>query len=223
MKREEVIRELDTLILKAEKLTEDMRVGQAKGEKRPMISTVGYIELLMSSMTVMRYLEADVHYRYCERLLDPSVEGHAIPQTVIGLLQSCKAQLLAGFLLRSRVLATADVMNDVLEQAEELLANDYKDAACVLIGGALETTLNKMLEQSGYEGDLSKVMLKQKNEMLLKRDKYDKVTHGQIVAWADLRNDAAHGNYAAVRKEQVSDFLKFARDFIMRWYAPKLT
>jgi hypothetical protein len=223
MKREEIIGEFDRLILKAHKLTEDLELAMKGGRN---VSIAERFEVMISAMHLLQYVQADVHYALLERLvLAPSArEPVAVPPDVfLGVLQSAKAQLTAGLFQHARVLATADAMNDVLEQAKELLDNDYKDGACVLIGGALETTFSKMLEQDGYEGDLSRVKLKQKNDMLLKRDKYDKVTHGQVVAFADLRNDAAHGNYTAVRKEQVADFLKFARDFIMRWYTPKLT
>jgi hypothetical protein len=227
MKREEIVTELDSLILKADKLDKldkHVRTSLPLIQESPRILSASYVELLTSTTTVMRYVEADVHYRLSEQFLNKLSEGFAVsPRVILGLLQSCKAQLMAGFFLRSRVLATADAMNDVLEQAEELLANDYKDGACVLIGGALETTLNKMLEQHGSEEDQKIKWFRDKNKRLLDLDKYDKVTHGQIVAFMDLRNEAAHGNYQAVRKEQVADFLKFSRDFIMRWYTPKLT
>jgi hypothetical protein len=223
MKREEIIAELDRRIHQLEPKVQREQKGGAVGQDSlwPMHE---YIEILLSTIVLFQYVEASQHQRVCERLLEDCYrEQQAKPGVLMGLLCSCKELLHTGFLARSRVLATADAMNDVLEQAEELLGNDYRDAACVLTGGALETTFNKMLEQGGYEGDLKKVMLKQKNDMLLKRDKYDKVTHGQVSAWAELRNDAAHGNYQVVRKEQVADFLKFTRDFIMRWFTPKLT
>lgn len=112
-------------------------------------------------------------------------------------------------------------MDDMLQQAEYLLDNGYKDAACVLVGGALESILRSMVENT--EGEIVKDGLKKLNERLHKLSVYDKVTFHQIEAWTDLRNSAAHGDYKQVAKESVKDFLSFTRTFISSQFAPKFS
>ncbi len=116
-------------------------------------------------------------------------------------------------------------MEDFLEQAEYLLEQDYKDAACVLVGGVLEGVLRSMLENKYSSITFNhRDGLRKFNEKLHKEaSAYDKATYKLIDGYAELRNYAAHGNYQQYTNNQVREFLLFARNFISNWLAVKLS
>jgi hypothetical protein len=209
----------DELLLIAQKLDEDMMSGRARGEKHVRLSDRDYTELVLSSMTLMKTIGADVHYEFAAQLLHRVInDAKAEVGFVMGLLISARRLYSRGFYVRTKMLATADAMSDVLEQADSLLENNYRAAACVLVGTALETTLKKLLEeevgmQQGYLG------LKRLNEKLHKQSLYDKVTFDLINTWSDVRNSAAHGDETQITPDRVRDFTAFVRDFISRIYS----
>ena len=54
------------------------------------------------------------------------------------------------------------------------------------------------------------------NADLVKNGTYNKLQQKQITAWFGLRNEAAHGNYQAYKKEEVDLMLKGVRQFILQ-------
>ena len=46
---------------------------------------------------------------------------------------------------------------------------------------------------------------------------YDGLQQKRLTAWMDLRNKAAHGNYADYDKSRVRLFIDGARAFILKW------
>jgi hypothetical protein len=93
-----------------------------------------------------------------------------------------------------RALIAADIFADILEMAEYLLSEGYKDAAAVLIGAALEGHLRHL-------GNRHIVA----------------ITHADgrpFTAWLDLRNSAAHGHYDVYTADYVRLFLQGVRLFM---------
>jgi hypothetical protein len=45
---------------------------------------------------------------------------------------------------------------------------------------------------------------------------YNKLDHKNVIAWLDLRNNAAHGKYNEYTQEQVELMLSSVSDFISR-------
>jgi hypothetical protein len=54
------------------------------------------------------------------------------------------------------------------------------------------------------------------NSEFMKAGAYDKNDMKQVTAWAGIRNDAAHGNYANYKAEQVKIMVAGIRHFITR-------
>jgi hypothetical protein len=132
-----------------------------------------------------------------------------------GVMLAVKSDVEAGFLFDRDLLITAEAFNDVLEQAEYLLENKYKDAAAVIVGAALESTLRKMCDRRGIEVS-SRDGIDSLNIKLATADApaYNKLVQKQITAWADLRNNAAHGHYDKYTHSNVEDMDKWVRSFI---------
>jgi Domain of unknown function (DUF4145) len=96
-----------------------------------------------------------------------------------------------GYLFNVRSLAKAEVLSDALSQARQLLEAGYKDPACVLARVALEATLKETADAHGVaHGKLDRM-----NADLCKAGIYNMAKQKQITAWADIGNNAAHGNW----------------------------
>lgn len=132
-------------------------------------------------------------------------------ETCRGVFRAAKEDYEGGYLFNFRSLIKAEVLSDdVLDQAKELLANDYKDPSCVLAGVALEVTLKEMCTKANIpQGKLDKM-----NSDLCKAGKYNMAKQKQITAWADLRNKAAHGEWSDYSQADVSDFINGVERFI---------
>ncbi|MFH9833379.1 hypothetical protein ACH4NC_18980 [Streptomyces sp. NPDC017201] len=57
------------------------------------------------------------------------------------------------------------------------------------------------------------------NADLKKAGAYDGLQQKQITAWMDLRNKAAHGNYAGYDEQQVRLFIEGVRGFMLKYPA----
>jgi hypothetical protein len=92
----------------------------------------------------------------------------------------------------------------------------------VIAGSSLEAHLRKLCEKNEIdtEQNTSKGITSKKadqiNTELTKAGAYTKLDQKNVVAWLDLRNKAAHGNYGEYTKDQVAMLIISIRDFITR-------
>jgi hypothetical protein len=217
MQKEKILQKFDELISEAESLEKERDLNiRTQGEN--LADPVVYSRLLCSAIVLFDLLQANSHRKYFESF---SFERFN-PGVLRGILESGKREFLSGFLNKGKILATADSFEGLLEQAEYLLEQDFKDAACVIIGGVLEGTLRSMLEINHPEIHFDpKGGMKNKNKKLHEEaSAYDAATFKLIEGYAELRNSAAHGKYNEFDSSRVKQFVVFVRDFISRWYAP---
>jgi len=133
-----------------------------------------------------------------------------------GALKGLRRAMDAGLLIDLRRVLQADIFADFLEMAEHLLSEGFKDAAAVLIGGVLEDTLRKMSQSKGLPviNDQGRSLtIDPMNVNLAKAAVYQPLTKKQITSWADLRNNAAHGNYSNYTNAEVKEMLLFVQRF----------
>lgn len=132
-----------------------------------------------------------------------------------GALKGLKRALDAGLLSDMKRLLQADIFADFLEMAEHLLAEGFKDAAAVLISSVLEDTLRKLSQANGLPVTIQgkPLAIDRLNVELAKADVYLPLTKKQITCWADLRNNAAHGNYSKYTPSEVKEMLLFVQRF----------
>lgn len=100
---------------------------------------VGYYKILGTAKSLFLSINARHHYeditRYCETA--------ANPRRLQGILEAGKRDFVNGLLVDPKIIAAAESFETLLEQANYLLEQGYKDAACVLAGGVLEGDLTK--------------------------------------------------------------------------------
>ncbi len=139
-------------------------------------------------------------------LTKPGSHPSFIP-AVTGALMALRDSVQAGYLQTLEARLTANVHDDLLEQARTLLKSNYHVAAMVIAGGVLENHLRKLVISQSLtwngSGSLSKY-----ND-LLKDSVYPQTVWRRIQAIADLRNHAAHGDPGAVAPDDVTDSLGF--------------
>jgi hypothetical protein len=137
---------------------------------------------------------------------------------LVGVVQSLLFDLRNGYLKSLEELIHADVFADFLEMAEHLTDSGYKDAAAVIAGSTLEAHLRKLAAKHGLNVTSGGKPTKADtlNAEIVKVGGYSKLDQKNVTAWLGLRNDAAHGNYSAYDKNQVTLLLAGIRDFIVR-------
>jgi hypothetical protein len=154
--------------------------------------------------------ESSIHTQQFQALFT-SFAGHLSSfRSLYAVLSAAKEDYEGGYIFNLRGLVKAEVLSDALEQAEELLNAGYKDPAYVLIGVSLEIAVKDLvLRQSLHPSKLDKM-----NVELCKLGVYNVAKQKQVTAWADLRNKAAHGDWAGYTEPDVRDMLKGVQRFI---------
>ncbi|GHA63858.1 hypothetical protein GCM10010330_15820 [Streptomyces tendae] len=130
--------------------------------------------------------------------------------------------LKAGWTTSVMELVHADTHSDYLEMAETLLAAGYKDPAAVITGTSLEVHVRTLCTKHGVDTELPSGAPKKADAMnteLKKAGVYNEARKKQITAWMDLRNKAAHGDYASYDEQQVRMFIVGVRDFFLKYPA----
>ena len=136
----------------------------------------------------------------------------------MGVVRALLSDMRNGHLQSFEEVLHGNVFGDYLEMAMHLLDKEYKDAAAVLAGSTLEVHIRNLCAKhsisTSRDGKTRKT--EELNAELAKHGVYTKLDQKNVTAWLGLRNDAAHGNYSAYTKDQVSLFLQSIRDFITR-------
>jgi hypothetical protein len=142
-----------------------------------------------------------------------TIGGGSFVAVLTGALRALRASVEAGLLVSLENRLRANVYDDFLVQAEALLERGYHVVAIVLIGGVLEDHLRKLCDARSltWKGDGS---LSKYNDALYAADLYAKTVLSRVQAIAHVRNEAAHGNGAAVKREDVDDALAYVRHFV---------
>ncbi|MDC5145101.1 HEPN domain-containing protein [Acinetobacter baumannii] len=120
-----------------------------------------------------------------------------------------------GFLITFKQIVQAEVFDSELEQAKSLLESGYKNAAAVIAGVVLETAIKELCLNNGI--DIERKRLTQLNDDLAKASVYNKLQQKQITALADIRNNAAHGNYDEFTKEDVERMINDIERFLLNY------
>lgn len=143
---------------------------------------------------------------------------HDVYSIAVGLRDDLKA----GWVESMVELVHAETYSDYLEMAEGLLGQGYKDPAAVITGTSLEVHVRALCVKHSVDVALPNGSPKKADTMnadLKKAGVYDGLQQKQVTAWLDLRNKAAHGNYADYDQAQVRLFIDGVRAFMWKYPA----
>ena len=153
-----------------------------------------------------------VHYENFKALY-PNFHNYSPVVQALGVVRAAQDDYEQEFLFDTRVLIEAEVFDEFLEQAEHLLNSGYYQPAAVVIGSVLEDGLCKLCGR--HDILLSaKPKLDTMNAHLAKQGVYNKLTQKRITALADIRNKAAHDEWAEFTKADVEDMLRYVHQFM---------
>jgi hypothetical protein len=158
----------------------------------------------------------------CERHATSNAYAGYIAIHIVGVVESLKADVDAGFLDSQRELLHGELFADFLEMSQHLLEEGYKDAAAVIAGSSLEAHLRQLCAKSGVDvqvrnsGGAVPKRADRLNAELEAAGAYGKLDLKNVTAWLDLRNKAAHGRYGEYEVGQVALLIAGVRDFITR-------
>jgi len=157
-----------------------------------------------------------------DQLDDQGWGGHSGLALYRGVVQSLLEDMEAGYTASLEELVHGEVFGDYLEMAQHLLDSGFKDAAAVIAGSTLEGHLRSLCRKASIDvhRNVGGVIVAKKadamNTELATAEVYGKLDQKNITAWLDLRNKAAHGEYADYAKEQVRLLIASVRDFLTR-------
>lgn len=144
-------------------------------------------------------------------------------QMIMGVVQSLRDDVKAGYTLSFAEMIHGEVLADLLDMATHLRNEGYKDAAAVIAGGTLEAHLRQLclkygvdLEYPTANGDLRIKTADRMNADLAKASAYSLLDQKNVTAWLALRNSAAHAHYSEYTADQVALLVDSVRDFITR-------
>ncbi|WP_040265183.1 DUF4145 domain-containing protein [Serratia symbiotica] len=118
-----------------------------------------------------------------------------------------------GYMTSYKSLIQAEVFDNELEQAKELLNSGYILAAAVIAGTVLETSLRELCDRESLaHGKLDKM-----NVDLAKAGTYNTIQQKKITAIAGIRNSAAHGKTDDFNKNEVSTMINDIEYFLIQY------
>lgn len=147
---------------------------------------------------------------YYEKLSDSFDDTNLEAQKNCGIaiMESAREEIEKGFLYEIKHLLVVDLFDSVLEQAEHLLENEFKDAAAILGRVIIENSLKAIAVKNKIELP-EKIKLAELNTLLWKQEIYTKniwrITQGHI----DTGNFAAHGDFGKYDRKSVEDMLNW--------------
>ncbi|MTJ02661.1 hypothetical protein [Idiomarina piscisalsi] len=137
-------------------------------------------------------------------------DSYSIFKRVKSVFMAAKDDFQGGFLISVKTLVQAELFDSELEQATELLSNGYKGPAAVVAGVILETALRDLCSGNS----IPHAKLDKMNSELAKAGVYNKLQQKRITALADIRNSAAHGDWASFNDNEVEEMIRDVERFL---------
>lgn len=110
----------------------------------------------------------------------------------------------------------AEIFEDFLSMAEYLLSEGYYVPAASLSGGVLEDSLRKLCDKNKISYP-EKTKINALNTDLAKAGIYNALVSKEIIAKADIRNNADHGKANEFSKQDVKSMVEWVRRFIIEY------
>ena len=130
-----------------------------------------------------------------------------------GILRAALEDFERGYLFDVRRLVESEVFSDFLDQAGELLRAGYQGPAALVAGCVLEDGLRRLCGRNGLALP-AHPKLDSMNAELAKAGVYNKLAQKRITAIAEIRNNAAHGNWKEFDRDDVAEMIDWVAKFI---------
>lgn len=159
--------------------------------------------------------ENSVHYQTFLREKDNGLSFPSRLKSSIPVVLAAYDDFKNGFLISFKQIVQSEVFDSELEQAKSLLESGYKNPSAVIAGVVLETAIKELCIIHGIE--LERKKLTHLNDELAKLGVYNKLQQKQITALADIRNNAAHGDYDQFTVDDVARMINDIERFLLTY------
>lgn len=132
----------------------------------------------------------------------------------IGVLRALKEDLNFGYLTNVQNLVIAEIFEDFLSMSEYLLEAGYYVPAGSLVGSVLEDSMRKLCDKNNIIYP-KETKINSLNADLAKAGVYSALVAKEIIAKADIRNNADHGHYDKFNKDDVKNMIEWVRRFMI--------
>lgn len=211
--KEAIINKLVTLRNQAQEL---QRTADRQGGGVGPDEIAVYFEIRTSALNLLAVVAGpqSIYYRMLQDDLPKTTPRLSFtPGVTIGILNAAISDFREGFMADARLLISAEVLSGMLEQAKELLENQYKDAAAVLIRAVLEDGLRRLSIAKGIDVE-PRAGIRKLADRLVKENAISKLQHDQILAMKTIGDSAAHAQIDKYRQNDVERFCEFVSDFV---------
>lgn len=132
----------------------------------------------------------------------------------IGILRALKEDLDLGYLTNVQNLVIAEIFEDFLSMSEYLLEQGYYIPAASLVGSVLEDSMRKLCDKNNIVYP-KETKINNLNADLAKAGVYNALVAKEIIAKADIRNNADHGHYDKFNEQDVKNMVEWVRKFMI--------
>ena len=221
MKLTELLRRADELIA----MGKEVQTTKYSEGERFSVQHVGDAPMTGLRTACLSFIErvyGKDHTHYAQFTVKTDSYFFSDSERALAILAAIRSELAGGWLFDFKSLVAAELFSDLLDQADHLLSQGYKDAAAVMIGSVLEENLRQLCIRCNVDTNDTKdgkdVPRKadRLNSELAKASVYSALDCKQVTAWLGLRNDAAHGHYERYTKDQVHNHLRGVIEFMAR-------
>lgn len=160
-----------------------------------------------------------------------SIRNFSSPTALWGMIIALQEDFENGFFVNLSDIVEVKITNDYLEMAEDLLRGMKKStssysyvSSAVLIGATLEESLRILCQRQNPSISIKKSNGEPKtlNTLIdsLKIDEntgiglFNELKAKQLRAWADIRNAAAHGEFAKITEQDVELMIAGVKNFL---------
>jgi hypothetical protein len=217
----ELLQRADQLIKMGEEV---LRTRHRKSPHVPFeyVDTGKQKEFRVASLSFIESVYGKDHPHFTELHRMPETSTPRDAEYGLGVLGAIRGEIAAGWLSTVKGLVMAEVFANYIEMAQYLLESNYKDAAAVIVGSTLEEHLRQLCRRNGLpvtrpkNGKDVPLAADQVNADLTKANVYSMLDQKNVIAWLDLRNHAAHGEYNLYNAEQVRGMIAGVIEFMTR-------
>lgn len=137
---------------------------------------------------------------------------------LLGSVYALREEVRRGYMGSFETLVRAETFGDLLDMADYLQTEGYKDPAAVIAGGVLQEHLRELAKEHGISlvDRIDWKKSQQLNQDLAAAGVYPSTDQKSVAAWLGVRNDAAHGNFDEYKGGQVDLMLRGVPDFVGR-------
>lgn len=154
-------------------------------------------------------------------LLPPMPNGYKDNKLInvqhhLGILKGLQSAIAKGHLFRLKDLVSAEIFDDLLDQAEHLLKRQYAQAAAILARAALEGHLKALCVNSNCAPSKDRPTIENYRLALVDAGSLPKEDALLLTANVKIGNDAAHDK-PEFDKANVPGVLQYVREFMVKF------